>query len=255
MEDAANILNIDLLATRRSVFTAHFENSFCHLDTLKPTMPEISWVNRSDANFYGFKYGDRLSGMSQEEIDCDSGINFQRYDHTYDHNLYTLWAVTGYSWMYDNLVRGLACTITVTNYRTDRLRVVVEKKEPLGPYWFPVEVDPSWVPPASEPVFGLFTRVFIGWLEARWGKEEYGYIRLSPEDAPRFAHEPLLTQAEKEIAEMLAKGMDDEAISKARVSSRKTVETQRKGIAKKLGIKADKGTIAEFLKPFGFASV
>jgi DNA-binding CsgD family transcriptional regulator len=125
----------------------------------------------------------------------------------------------------------------------------------------PSMVDVAW---GLSPLGGVFKdmphpiEMMKNWVAFRFQVEA-----TTPEDGTpaneraMLALRPsaLLTPAEKEIAEMLANGIDDEAISRARVSSRQTVETQRKGIAKKLGIKADKGTIAESLRHLGFGSV
>jgi DNA-binding CsgD family transcriptional regulator len=131
-----------------------------------------------------------------------------------------------------------AFLLVANRYRRDRLKIVVFE---------------SWTP--TEPA--MYAPRLRLWIEKRWGKKDDGYFDLDLGDAPEpdRANSPLLTEAETVIAEMLAKGMSDEAISRARVSSPKTVETQRKSIAKKLEIPADKDTIAESLKPFGFGSV
>jgi DNA-binding CsgD family transcriptional regulator len=125
----------------------------------------------------------------------------------------------------------------------------------------PGKVSTAW---GLSPLGGVFKDIPHP-IEAmgKWVEFRFGVVATSPEEETPaneramlgLRPSALLTPAEKEIAEMLANGLDDEAISRARVSSRQTVETQRKSIAKKLGIKADKGTIAESLRYLGFGSV
>ena len=131
----------------------------------------------------------------------------------------------------------LLMQVIAIRFRQDKLRVIlVEYSEP----------------PTRTPAFRK-------WLGLLWGNEEKddGIVVIEESQAKAIdaIDKPSLTPAEHNVADYLARGLNDQEISEKLVKSAATVETQRKALARKLGISADKNTIGEELRRLGFSSV
>lgn len=178
MPDVTTILNIDLLATTMRDFVGHFVKSFCHITTFKPYLPELLWVKATNGPFDSFGWRDRNSKMTDDERERDIGISFEFFEWYKLQRKpivpYASWEIQGYGGK-GTPASQISCALTITRYRTDRLRIVGQELR-----------NESWTPAAHDSNMKLLD-IFLEWLDARWSgidEQDKGYITYPPENAP-----------------------------------------------------------------------
>ena len=164
MPETTAALKIVLLAADMKEFEYHFDNEFCQLDTFKPLVPELLWVERTNAFHGDFDYEARRRKMTRGERDRDCGINVLKEDYVWERKPvpYVTWEIQGFG-NRRTPVTNIKYKLTVFRYRTDQLRVVLEDESIPN-----TEVSEEVGLPERPYKIEQLIQIFLDWLKPRW---------------------------------------------------------------------------------------